>query len=116
MGDDYNKLSVAEKRKCDRDRMCEPTVACPHCEARTTVEDLLKHVAERCPGKRTPHHRSKWVTWTVALAMGVPDGTLRRWVSQGRVRTEGEPGARRYLERDIARQIAARVRTAESGG
>lgn len=102
----YHKLSAADKEAHARDKLREPAIVCPYCETKTTVEALLPHIAERCPGRRPPHPRSKWVTWGEALARGASRASLHEWVERGVVRTSGSPGNRVYLLRDLVRALA----------
>jgi hypothetical protein len=105
---DYRRMNVVEKQAHQRAQMREAAVVCPVCEAQTTARDLLGHMATRCPGRREPHPASAWVTWREALALGVPRGTLSRWVARGQVRSTGEILDRRYLLRDLATCVARR--------
>ena len=104
----FGLLSVREKELVQRDRMREPAVVCPHCETQTTVADLLTHVEERCPGARAPHQLSRWVTWTEAKRLGVPEPTLSRWINRGLVRSRPAGEQRKYLLRDLALRLAQR--------
>ena len=106
--DNYNKASVAEKLRIQRERIREPAIACPYCEARTPVADLLSHIDERCPGHKAVHPLSRWVTWREAAKRGASGPSLWRWVKLGMVRTNGQPRKRRYLLRDLVRLLAAR--------
>ena len=101
----YHLLSAADKQKLHRGKMREPAVACPRCETQTTVADLPRHLST-CAGPRDPHPLSEWLTWTQALALGVRQGTLSKWVASGKVRARGRRWRRQYLRRDIARRIA----------
>ena len=112
----YNKLPASEKTRRNCDKMREPAVTCPLCEAKTPVDDLLAHIRDRCPGKRELHPRSRWVTWSEAVAMGVPAETLKRWVLRKRIRRRGPSRKRRYLARDIVKLVAARWATTKDGG
>jgi len=85
--------------------MREPAIACPVCETQTTVVDLPRHM-ESCNGPRDPHPLSEWMSWTEALALGVKQGTLSKWVRSGKVRMRGAPWRRKYLRRDIAKRMA----------
>lgn len=111
--DRYRRLSVGAKQVAHRERMREPGVACPHCEAQTTTSDLLRHV-DSCAGPREPHPLSKWAAWREVRAIGVAKGTLGRWVTQGRVRSriraEGGRAFRLYLLRDVTKLMALRRR------
>lgn len=104
---DYHRLSVSAKAELAIDRMREPAIACPHCEARTTVADLLRHVAERCSGVRAPHELSRWVSLGAAV-VAAPRATIIRWAASGRVQTREGIGRREYLLRDIVRLAAMR--------
>jgi hypothetical protein len=106
---DYRRMNVVEKQAHQRAQMREAAVVCPVCEVQTTARDLLGHMATRCPGRREPHPASAWVTWREALALGVPRGTLSRWVARGLVRSSGEIQDRRYLLRDLATCVAWRT-------
>lgn len=105
---DYRRLSVAEKQARHRDTMREPDVVCPRCETRTTVADSLRH-AEVCPGPREPHPLSKWLRWKEVRRLGVARSSIVRWVATGRVRVRAEAGYRLFLERDVKKQLLARV-------
>jgi hypothetical protein len=104
----YTSLSTAEKRRYHLDRMREPPLRCPICDAAVQADDLLAHARERCAGKLDPHPRSEWATWAEALACGVSGSLLHYWVAQGHVRVTGDDGARRYLLRDIVVLVVAR--------
>lgn len=112
----YSKLTVGEKDKRNCDKMREPAVTCPLCEAKTPVDDLLAHMEKRCPRKRDIHPRSRWVTRAEAVAMGLNEGALKRWVRRGRIRRRSARGertglgrpSRQYLARDIVKLLAAR--------
>lgn len=112
----YHRLSVAEKERYQRERIREPSISCPVCEAQTTVDDLLAHLAERCAGRREPHHLSRWVTWSEALALGIRRGTLSKWVRREAVRVRSNETQREYLLRDLIRQLGlSRLRRFPSG-
>jgi hypothetical protein len=102
----YHRLSAPEKRELARDRMREPAVTCPTCEVQTTPADLTAHLEGRCPGRREPHHRSRWIGWGEARRMGIPKATLHGWVERGRVRIASSEQGRRYLQRDVVLQFA----------
>jgi hypothetical protein len=104
----YGRLSVVAKQVDHRERMREPAVRCPLCEAQTTVADLLGHVARRCPGRRAPHPLSRWVGWAEAIALGIAPGTMSRWVRRGVVLSRGGARSRQYLLRDLAVRLAER--------
>lgn len=109
----YARLTVGQKQRRHRDGMREPAVRCPACETQTTVADLLMHIEMRCPGASSPepppHPRSRWVTWREALELGVPRGTMNRWIGRGLVRTRTVPiPQRQYLLRDLVTRIADR--------
>lgn len=109
----WTRMSLAEKQAAHLERMREPAVVCPQCEAQTTVADLLEHVAHRCPGQRPPHPMSRWITWGETLVLGAEPYQVTRWVRRGLVRTrEGAPqgAARRYLLRDLVVRLAERRR------
>lgn len=101
----YHRLSASEKERYARDRLREPAVRCPRCEAALQPEDLISH-CDRCDGPRPPHPRSKWIGLPDAMALGASRVTVRRWVKSGRVRARGSRGSRRYLLRDVARLVA----------
>lgn len=113
---DYHSLSKTEKRSYHRERNREPAERCPVCGAAVLVADLLAHV-ERCDGPPEPHALSRWVTWREVMDMGVPKRTLSRWVRVGLVRVQGrrmgarDSQPRRYLLRDVTRQLAQRRAT-----
>lgn len=113
--DRYRRMSVSAKQAVHRDRMREPGVSCPHCDAQTTPADLLRHV-EICAGPREPHPLSKWAAWPEVRGLGVPKQTLGRWVKQGRVRSriraQGARAFRLYLLRDVTKLVAFRRRMA----
>jgi hypothetical protein len=104
----YQRMSISAKQAAHRERMREPSMSCPFCETQTTVADMPRHV-EACTGPREPHPLSEWVGWSDALALGVPAGTLSRWVRSGRVRARGERDRREYLRRDITRLVVVRI-------
>ena len=112
---DYHKASLAEKQSIARGKLREPAVTCPHCEAKTTVDDLLQHVADRCEGHKPPHPLSRWVALQEALALGVPRGTLHRWCQQGRVRVDTSQEFLRFCKRDLVLQLAVRRRPRAEG-
>jgi hypothetical protein len=116
---EYHLLSVAAKQAAQQSRLREPAVACPHCDAQTTPADLLRHV-DSCSGPREPHPLSKWVAWPEARELGVPKGTLARWVTQGRVRSriraQGGRAFRLYLLRDVTKLMALRKRIGGGSG
>lgn len=112
----YSRLSIAAKQQRHLDRMREPAIACPYCEAQTTVDGLLRHVEATCPGKRPPHPLSKWVTASEIVAMGVPRATVHRWVQRGIVQMDGPSRERRYLLRDVVRVLALTKRAPRRGG
>jgi hypothetical protein len=105
---DYHKLSIADKRALNISTVRESAVACPRCETQLMPDDLLAHLDERCTGPREPGPGSKWVTWSEALALGVPVRTLTRWVSAKFVRFKGGRGDRLYLRRDLVKRLAFR--------
>ncbi len=104
----YGRMSIGAKQALHRDRMREPAVVCPRCEAQTTVADLLRHL-EGCPGRRPAHPLSRWITWGEVRQRGVPKQTLSRWVQRGKVKFDGPPRRRRYLERDVVLLQAKRI-------
>lgn len=103
----YQRMSLAQKQALHRDRMREPAVQCPRCEVSTTVDDLLRH-ADACPGRRAAHPLAKWITWSEAVALGLPKMTLSDWARSGRVQSRGQTGEREYLLRDVTKLIARR--------
>ncbi len=109
MGDDYNRLPVNEKQRVARERIREPSVQCPYCETKTTVDNLLTHVQERCTGTKLPHQFSRWIDHAEALRLGVRRQNLSRWVTRGIVRIRPTPRGRQYLKRDVVRALAARI-------
>lgn len=111
----YHRMSRAEKVTRHREQMREPAIPCPFCETQTTVVDLPRHVKDGCPGQRAPHPLSEWVTWSEALALGVPRQTMSRWVRQGLVRARGERDRREYLRRDVTKLAVARMRSPTNG-
>ena len=106
---DYRRMNVVEKQAHQRTKMREAAVVCPICEVHTTARDLLGHIATRCPGRRVPHPASAWVSWREAIALGVPRGTLSRWVKFDLVRSRGPIKEQRYLLRDLATCLAWRT-------
>lgn len=110
MTNPYNKAPLSKKEAIVRDRAREPAIACPYCETKTTVGDLLGHIDDRCIGRRPEHRLSKWIPRKDALALGVPPRTLRRWVTAGWVRTRGKFKLRRYNKRDLVGELAIRRR------
>lgn len=105
----YQRLSLVEKRTQSVTRMREPATRCPDCKAQVMPMDLLAHL-DRCTGPREPGPGSRWVGWSEAHALGVPEGTLKRWVDEGRVRFRGDRGERQYLHGDLVEEIAYRKR------
>jgi hypothetical protein len=106
--DDYRRLTVPQKQRVALDRQREPSVVCPSCETQTTAADLVQHL-DRCTGPRAPHPLSRWITWAEAMRLGVPRGTMSRWVQRGAVRIRITAGTeRRYLLRDLAARLAER--------
>lgn len=104
----YHQLSNAQKQAAAREAMREPALSCPRCETMTSPGDLLRHVATSCPGRREPHPRCRWVSWSEAMAMGVARVTLRRWVSNRWVRRRRAEGRWEYLLRDLVWHLALR--------
>lgn len=103
---DYHKMSVAEKERHNRQHA--PPTRCPHCDIAVQAADLIAHVASRCPGKPELHPLSRWVKHRQALELGVRRSELHKICSDGRVRTRGEIGQRRYLLVDLAKYVAIR--------
>ena len=101
-------VKIGQKQAHARERLREPAVACPICETQTTAADLLEHIETRCPAPREPNPGASWITWRQALAMGLPRGTLSRWVKHRLVRTREGGHERQYLLRDVAVHTAAR--------
>jgi hypothetical protein len=106
----YHRLSVAAKQGAHRERMREPSIACPHCHTQTTTAYLLRHVQTGCEGRRAPHPLSRWIPWGEVIRLGVPRATLCRWVGQGRVLQRGAARRRQYLLRDVTWLLASRTR------
>lgn len=104
----YQRLPIAEKRALDLSRARQPAVTCPDCDLQVMPVDLLNHLRDRCGGLRPPGPADKWVSFREALALGVPRGTLSRWVDAGLVRVMGAVQDRRYLHRDLALRVARR--------
>ena len=107
----YHLLSIAGKQAAAREQLAEPPIACPgDCGTRLMPGDLLRHLAERCPGASEPGPAAKWIAWRDALAIAddVPRRTLAFWASNGDVRTRGDRGDRQYLLRDLALRVALR--------
>jgi len=104
----YHRMSIAEKQAVSIETQREAYVSCPGCDTKTPPADLLAHVAQRCPGRREPGPRSIWVSWRDAIAAGLPDATLVRWVRRGEVRVRGPRQDRQYLLRDLALRLAQR--------
>ena len=107
-GSAYHLLSNKEKQAEAMSRAREPAVTCPACDMQLMVDDLLKHMDERCTGLREPSGAAKWVTWAQALELGVAAGTLHYWVHTGRVRWHGQRVDRKYSLRDIVLILAVR--------
>ena len=113
---DYTGSTLSDKRRIALGALREPPVSCPHCEARVTVPQLLSHVRERCLGYRTPHHLAKWIDGHLAASHGISRSTLIRLRKIGKIRSKMEWSShlgihvRLYLERDVVRAIAARIR------
>lgn len=105
---EYHRLSAAAKEARHRDRMREPAIQCPRCGTSTTVVDLPRHRQTTCPGRREPHPLSEWISWGQALELGVPPGTLSRWVRRGEVRARGPRRRREYLRLDVTLMLARR--------
>lgn len=105
---DYHKLSIGEKRTVALERQRESALACPVCDTQVMPEDLLAHLDQRCTGPRDPGPGSKWVDWRGAIALGVPERTLKRWVQAKHVRYRGGRGDRSYLRRDLVKRLALR--------
>lgn len=105
---DYHRLGIKEKRTRAREAMREPPVRCPECEMAVQPDELLWHQRERCQGAGEPHPQARWVSWSEALALGVPKPTLVRWVRARRVRVRGPRKRRKYLLRDLVRMVAIR--------
>lgn len=112
----YHRMSVAEKERVTRENMREPAIVCQYCETKTTIDDLLTHIAERCPRRRPPHPRGRWIAWREALRLGASRASMTRWVSSGYVMVIGEQGHRRYLMRDVVKMIAANMSSGTVGG
>lgn len=106
---DYHKMSVAEKELHNRQH--DIPARCPVCYVAIMPMDEESHV-DRCVGQPPPGPRSRWVSFSQALKMGITGAQLSRRASDDRIRTKGEHGHRRYLLRDITRFLAARKRLA----
>jgi hypothetical protein len=106
----YRRLTLAEKQRVTRTAIREPAIACPHCEAKTTVDDLLTHIELRCHGRRPEHQYSAWIRAAEAADLGAGGAVLRRWVREQRVAAVGDGAQRRYLKRDVVRLLSMRVR------
>lgn len=103
---DYHKLGIREKRAAALDAMREPPMRCPACDMACSADDLLRHQAERCPGRPAPHPRGKWIEPREVRKLGLDRSTVRRWVRHGQVRAKGRGNARLYFSRDIVTLLA----------
>lgn len=102
-------MSIGEKQAAAREQLAEPPMPCPSdCGTTVMPAELLRHVAERCPGPRPPGQAAKWIGWREAIAQGVPPRTLANWANDGRVRFRGGRQDRQYLLRDLAFNLARR--------
>ncbi len=101
----YHRMSAAEKQASSLASVRELPMACPNCDTQVMPEDLIAHLDQRCTGPREPGPGSKWVNWQQALAMGVLDRTLKRWVKAKHVRYKGSRGDRLYLRRDLVKRL-----------
>jgi len=104
----YQRLSIAEKRAVDLERVREPAVTCPRCDTHVLPADLLAHMERRCAGPREPGPGARWIPHRDVLAMGVPRATLSFWANRGFVRFTGDRQDRKYLYRDLALKVAQR--------
>jgi len=102
----YHRLSIKAKREAWSARAAEPPLRCPRCSAATPARDLLRHLAERCPGPSAPHPASRWLAMPDALKLGVSRRRLGRWLRRGQVRARGEGADRQVLERDLVALVA----------
>lgn len=104
----YHRMSAAQKQASSLAAVRELPVSCPRCDTQLMPEDLLVHLDQRCTGPRDPGPGSKWVDWQGALAMGITERTLIRWVRAKHVRYKGGRGDRMYLRRDLVKRLAFR--------
>lgn len=107
-GEDYRKLSIADKRRLDLSRARDTAIRCPDCDMQVLPADLLPHLSERCAGRPEPVPGAKWLTFREVMALGVPRATLADWTRTGQVRFVGEIQDRKYLLRDLALKVAQR--------
>lgn len=106
MSNNYHRLSIIEKRRHAIDVQREPPMRCPACDMAVPADDLLKHQAERCPGRPAPHPRGKWIQPRDVRKFGLDQSTVRRWVRRGQVRVKGRGNARLYFSRDLVTLMA----------
>jgi hypothetical protein len=104
----YHRMSIQQKQAHALGAAREQPVACPSCDTQVMPEDLIAHMDQRCTGPREPVHGSKWLDWRSAIALGVPERTLKRWVQAKHVRYQGGRGDRLYLRRDLVKRLALR--------
>lgn len=104
----YHLLSAAGKVRYASERMREPAMHCPRCDAAVLPAELIAHLRERCV-LPDPHPRSAWITLPEACNAGVSVETLCTWARAGIVRMKGPKRKRLYLYRDIVRMIALRM-------
>lgn len=104
----YHRMTLPEKQAAAREQQAEPPVRCPGCDTATSAQDLVSHVAERCPGASEPGPAANWVDRKYVEKLGVPAQTLHYWARRGLVRTRGDRMDRKYLLRDLARRVVIR--------
>lgn len=103
---DYHKLGIREKRAAALDAMREQPMRCPACDVACSADDLLRHQAERCPGRPAPHPRSSWIDTRQVQRLGMPERTARWLADKGSIRARGRGLTRQYLKRDIVTALA----------
>lgn len=79
---------------------------CPACDMAVSTDDMLRHQAERCQGRPSPHPRSRWIDTRQVRRLGIPERTARWLAQKGRIRARGRGLTRQYLERDIVAVLA----------
>ena len=102
----YHQLSIAEKQAHAVAGQRERPTVCLTCDMQMMPDDLPNH-KKRCSG---PGPAIKFVTWPEALALGVPHSTFGRWVNEGLIRYEGDPPDRKYVKRDLIKELEKRGR------
>ncbi len=104
----YHLMNAQEKERYARGKLRRPATHCPNCEIAVQPDELLAHMAERCPGHGAVHALEVWLPWGEVISLGVTDRTLRRWAARGLVRTTETEAGRQYLQRDVIMLMARR--------